>query len=165
VKGLVAEPVNLALGLLAGGSLPAFSPLMLAGIVGFLGYGVSLALFARALRELGTARTGAYFSTAPFLRTIAAILFLREPVTLPLVIASFLMGFGVWRHLTVGHEHEHQHEHELMEHAHSHTHDAHHQHVHGPDDPPGEPHAHSHRHDRMRHKHPHYSDMHLTHRH
>ena len=142
-KGLVAGPVNLALGLLTGGSLPALSPLVLAGIVGFLGYGVSLALFVRALRELGTARTGAYFSTAPFLGTIAAIVFLREPVTMQLVAAGLLMGLGVWLHLTEGHEHAHQHE--PLEHAHSHVHDAHHQHIHGPDDPPGEPHAHSHR--------------------
>ena len=163
LKGLVAGPVNLALGVLAGGGLPAFSPLMLAGIVGFLGYGVSLALFVRALRELGTARTGAYFSTAPFLGTIAAILFLREPVTTQLVAAGLLMGLGVWLHLTEAHEHAHQHE--PMGHAHAHVHDQHHQHIHGPDDPPGEPHAHSHRHDRMRHKHPHFPDMHHTHRH
>ena len=163
LKGLIAGPVNLALGVLAGGSLPALSPLVLAGIVGFLGYGVSLVFFVRALRELGTARTGAYFSTAPFLGTIAAIVFLREPVTFQLVAAGFLMGVGVWLHLTEGHEHEHQHD--PMEHAHSHGHDEHHQHVHASNDPPGEPHAHSHRHERMRHKHPHYPDTHHTHRH
>ncbi len=153
-KGLVAGPINLALGLLAGGKVPTLSPLVLAGIVGFLGYGVSLIFFVRSLRELGTARTGAYFSTAPFLGTIAAILVLREPVTFQLVAAGLLMGLGVWLHLSEGHEH-----------AHSHLHDAHHQHVHRSDDPPGEPHAHSHRHERMRHKHPHYPDTHYTHRH
>jgi drug/metabolite transporter (DMT)-like permease len=163
LKGLVAGPINLALGLLAGGKVPTLSPLVLAGIVGFLGYGVSLIFFVRALRELGTARTGAYFSTAPFLGTIAAILFLREPVTFQLVAAGLLMGVGVWLHLSEGHEHEHQHD--AMEHAHSHLHDAHHQHVHRSNDPPGEPHAHSHRHERMRHKHPHYPDTHHTHRH
>ena len=163
LKGLVAGPVTLILGLLAGGSLPALSPLMLAGVVGFLGYGVSLALFVRALRELGTARTGAYFSTAPFLGTIAAILFLREPVTLQLVAAGLLMGLGIWLHLTEDHMHDHQHD--PLEHAHAHAHDIHHQHVHGPEDPPGEPHAHSHRHVRLRHQHPHFPDMHHTHLH
>ena len=163
LKGLVGGAVNLAIGVLAGGSIPSVSPLVIAGLVGFLGYGVSLALFVRALRELGTARTGAYFSTAPFLGTIAAILFLREPVTVQLVVAGLLMGFGVWLHLTEAHEHTHQHD--ASEHTHSHVHDEHHQHVHGPNDPPGEPHAHSHRHDRLRHKHPHFPDMHHTHRH
>lgn len=163
LKGLIAGPVNLALGLWVGGSLPALSPLFIAGLVGFLGYGVSLALFIRALRDLGTARTGAYFSTAPFIGALAAVLFLREPVSVQLVVGGLLMAFGVWLHLTENHEHEH--EHEAMEHAHLHVHDTHHRHVHGPDDPTGEPHTHRHRHTRLRHKHAHVPDMHHTHRH
>ncbi len=163
LKGLIAGPVNLAIGLASGASLPALPSALAAGSVGFLGYGVSLALFVLALRHLGTARTGAYFSTAPFLGTLAAILFLSEPLTLQLVAAGALMAAGVWLHLTEDHEHEHTHE--AMEHAHAHTHDAHHQHEHGPDDPPGEPHAHWHRHAPMRHRHPHVPDMHHTHRH
>ncbi len=163
LKGLIAGPVNLVLGLWIGGGLPALSPLLIAGVVGFLGYGVSLALFVLALRHLGTARTGAYFSTAPFLGAVAAIFFLQEPITTQLVVAGILMGFGVWLHLTEDHEHDH--EHEPMEHGHLHVHDAHHQHVHGPDDPPGEPHMHVHRHERLKHRHPHVPDMHHTHRH
>ena len=163
VKGLIAGPVNLALGLLVGGTIPSPSALSLAGIVGFLGYGVSLALFVMALRHLGTARTGAYFSTAPFIGAIAAVLLLREPVTLQLVIAGALMATGVWLHLTEQHAHEHVHE--PMEHSHPHVHDAHHQHAHGPNDPPGEPHTHWHRHARLVHTHPHVPDMHHTHGH
>ena len=163
LKGLIAGPVSLAFGYLAGGSLPGLSALTLAGIVGFLGYGVSLALFVIALRHLGTARTGAYFSTAPFIGTVAAVLFLREPVTIQLVIAGLLMSFGVWLHLTEDYDHEHLHA--PVEHSHPHVHDAHHQHAHGPDDPPGEPHTHSHRHERLVHKHPHVPDMHHTHGH
>ena len=163
LKGLIAGPVNLVLGLSAGGALPALSSSAIAGVVGFLGYGVSLALFVLALRHLGTARTGAYFSTAPFLGTLAAVVFLREPVTVQLLAAGLLMGIGVWLHLTEHHEHEHAHE--PMEHAHPHMHDEHHQHEHAPGDPPGEPHTHVHRHERLRHKHAHLPDMHHTHRH
>jgi drug/metabolite transporter (DMT)-like permease len=163
LKGLVAGPVNLLIGLSAGGALPAAPALALAGLVGFIGYGVSLALFVLALRELGTARTGAYYATAPFLGTLAAILFLHDPVTPQLLTAGVLMGAGVWLHLTEDHQHEHQHE--PMEHDHLHTHDAHHQHGHGPNDPSGEPHAHRHHHERLRHTHPHTPDMHHTHDH
>jgi drug/metabolite transporter (DMT)-like permease len=163
LKGLIAGPVSLAIGFSAGGSLPPLSTALLAGLVGFIGYGVSLALFVRALRDLGTARTGAYFSTAPFVGAVAALIVLGEPVTLQLGAAGLLMAIGVWLHLTEVHEHEH--EHEPMEHEHRHVHDAHHQHAHSPDDPPGEPHTHRHRHERMRHKHPHVPDMHHTHRH
>jgi len=163
LKGLIAGPVNLALGLLAGGTLPGLSVVSLAGIVGFLGYGVSLALFVVALRHLGTARTGAYFSTAPFVGTLAAVLFLREPVTLELVIAGLLMGFGVWLHLTEDHAHEHVHE--SLAHTHPHVHDEHHRRDHGPDDPPGEPHTHWHRHEPLVHKHRHVPDTHHRHGH
>jgi ABC-type nickel/cobalt efflux system permease component RcnA len=163
LKGLIAGPVSLGLGFLAGGRLPGFSALSLAGVVGFLGYGVSLALFVAALRHLGTARTGAYFSTAPFIGTIAAVMFLGEPFTLQLAIAGLLMGVGVWLHLTEDHDHEHLHE--PLEHSHPHVHDEHHQHAHGPGDPPGEPHTHQHRHERLAHKHPHVPDMHHTHGH
>ena len=163
LKGLIAGPSTSCSALSAGGALPALSVSAIAGVVGFLGYGVSLTLFILALRHLGTARTGAYFSTAPFLGTLAAVVFLREPVTGQLLAAGLLMGIGVWLHLTEHHEHEHAHE--PMEHAHPHMHDEHHQHEHAPGDPPGEPHTHVHRHERLKHKHPHLPDMHHTHRH
>lgn len=162
LKGLLAGPFLLALGLLAGGRLPNPTMAVVAGTVGFLGYGVSLALFVLALRHLGAARTGAYFSTAPFLGAVVAILFLREPLTFQLIAAGLMMGMGVWLHLTEHHEHEH--EHEPMEHTHAHVHDEHHQHGHLPGDPPGEPHTHPHRHPRMKHRHPHVPDMHHQHR-
>jgi drug/metabolite transporter (DMT)-like permease len=66
IKGLVAGPFNLALGLALGGTLPGIPITIVAGFVGLVGYGISLALFVFALRSLGAARTGAYFSTAPF---------------------------------------------------------------------------------------------------
>lgn len=163
LKGLIAGPVNLAIGLWSGGNLPSLGAASAAGVVGFFGYGVSLVLFVLALRHLGTARTGAYFSTAPFLGMLAAIMILREPLTSQLLIAGALMAAGVWLHLTEDHEHDH--DHEAMAHAHLHTHDAHHQHTHGPADPPGEPHTHWHAHEPMRHRHPHVPDMHHTHRH
>jgi drug/metabolite transporter (DMT)-like permease len=163
LKGMIAGPVNLALGLVAGGQLPDLSVASVAAVVGFVGYGVSLVLFVYALRHLGTARTGAYFSTAPFLGAVAALVLLREPLTVQLVTAGLLMAVGVWLHLTEHHEHEHSHE--PMEHAHPHVHDEHHQHAHAPEDPPGEPHTHPHRHERLRHSHPHVPDMHHQHRH
>jgi len=163
IKGLIAGPVNLALGLIAGGQIPGITASLLAGLVGFLGYGVSLVLFVFALRHLGTARTGAYFSTAPFLGAVVALAFLQEPVTSQLLLAGLLMGIGVWLHLTEHHEHDHLHE--RAEHTHPHVHDEHHQHDHLPGDPLGEPHTHAHRHERLTHKHPHVPDMHHQHKH
>jgi drug/metabolite transporter (DMT)-like permease len=163
IKGVVAGAVNLALAFANGARLPAPASLTAAGVVGFFGYGVSLVLFVLALRHLGTARTGAYFSTAPFLGAALALMLFREPVTLPLVGAALLMGVGVWLHLSERHEHEHAHQ--PMDHEHNHVHDAHHQHAHRNGEPAGEPHTHWHHHAPMRHKHPHYPDLHHRHGH
>jgi drug/metabolite transporter (DMT)-like permease len=163
IKGLAAGFVNLTLALAAGVGLPQIGIIAGAAAVGFLGYGVSLVLFVLALRELGSARTGAYFSTAPFLGAVLALGLFGEPITLPLVGAAALMGFGVYLHLTETHAHEHVHE--PFEHEHRHSHDAHHQHDHAAGDPAGEPHSHRHRHGLLVHKHPHYPDLHHRHEH
>jgi drug/metabolite transporter (DMT)-like permease len=163
VKGLAAGAVNLTLALAAGAHLPAAPFLVGAGVVGFLGYGVSLVLFVLALRFLGTARTGAYFSTAPFIGALLAVLMFGEAVTWRLIAAAVLMTVGLYLHLVERHEHEHVHE--PLEHEHPHLHDAHHQHVHAADDPPGEPHTHRHKHRRMAHSHAHYPDLHHRHDH
>lgn len=163
LKGLVAGPCIVALALATGGALPAPGPAALAGLVGALGYGASLALFVVALRHLGTARTGAYFSTAPFFGAATAVLALGEPLTAQIVVAGALMALGVWLHITE--HHEHLHVHDTLAHVHAHAHDSHHQHEHGPLDPAGEPHSHWHRHQPLRHAHAHMPDEHHWHRH
>jgi drug/metabolite transporter (DMT)-like permease len=163
LKGLFAGPINVALGLWAGASLPGALDALFAGVVGFLGYGVSLALFVIALRHLGAARTGAYFSTAPFLGAVFAVVAIGEPVTVQLLVAGGFMGLGVWLHLTETHEHEHIHQ--PVTHTHSHVHDEHHRHQHGSGDAPGEPHTHPHVHGWLKHTHSHTPDMHHEHQH
>ncbi len=163
LKGLIAGTMNTALALVLGAKLPSAAGLLATGTLGFLGYGVSLTLFVLALRHVGTARTGAYFSVAPFVGAVISILFLGDKLTVGFGVASVLMGLGIWLHLTERHEHEHRHE--PMEHEHLHSHDEHHQHVHGPRDPAGEPHSHPHRHKAMVHSHPHFPDIHHRHGH
>lgn len=143
--------------------IPSISGILLTGVVGFVGYGISVALFVVALRDLGTARTGAHFSTAPFIGSAVAVIVFREPVTAQFIVAGVLMAIGVWLHLTEHHQHEHVHD--ALVHTHSHAHDIHHQHAHKVSDPAGEPHTHSHEHKLTRHSHPHVPDMHHTHGH
>jgi len=163
IKGLAAGAVNLALALAGGAALPSLAILAGAALVGFLGYGVSLVLFILGLRHLGAARTGAYFSTAPFIGAAIAIILFGDEITARLIAAGTLMAVGLYFHLAEAHDHEHAHA--AVEHEHRHVHDAHHRHGHRPTDPPGEPHAHWHRHPPMRHKHPHYPDLHHGHDH
>lgn len=162
VRGLVAGSVNLVLALVAGASVPPLPNLAGALVVGFFAYGVSLALFVVGLRHLGTARTGAYFSVAPFMGALLALA-MGESLTLPLLIAGVLMALGIWLHLTE--RHEHLHKHEILEHDHEHTHDAHHQHEHDVYVAPGTTHRHWHRHTPMTHFHAHFPDAHHQHRH
>jgi drug/metabolite transporter (DMT)-like permease len=163
LKGLAAGSVNTLLFLLFARTAPTWSAAPLAMLVGLLGYGVSLVLFILALRGLGAARTGAYFSTAPFIGAAIAITAFGEPVTPAFVVAAGLMGLGVWLHLTERHDHEHVHE--PVEHTHPHVHDAHHRHPHAFPWNGQEPHTHPHRHEAMTHRHPHYPDIHHTHFH
>jgi drug/metabolite transporter (DMT)-like permease len=162
IKGLAAGSVNCAMAFARGADLPGPPMVAAAATLGFFGVGVSLVLFILALRHLGTARAGAYFSLAPFIGAAAAIVLLRDPATPSLLVAGVLMGLGVWMHLVERHEHEH--EHEPLDHEHSHVHDEHHQHSHNGGDAV-EPHSHRHRHRRLAHSHPHYPDLHHRHDH
>lgn len=166
LKGLAAGSVNTVIALVLGANWPPGPNVIGALFLGFLSYGVSLVLFVLALRNLGTARTGAYFSTAPFVGAVLSLAVFRERPTLLLLFAAGLMAFGVWLHLTERHQHEHQHE--AMEHDHGHVHDEHHQHVHVLSDPPvtdPTPHTHRHWHEPVAHTHPHYPDIHHRHEH
>lgn len=161
-KGLVAGPVNLIIAMLLGAQIPAFVAVGAAMGLGVIAYGLSLVLFIVALRMVGTARAGAYYSVAPFFGAALA-LGLGEAVTVPLVIAGLLMAFGVWLHLTERHEHEH--EHTAITHDHWHVHDDHHQHAHDHPVAAGVRHRHVHTHEAITHRHEHYPDSHHRHDH
>jgi drug/metabolite transporter (DMT)-like permease len=164
-RGLIAGAVNTGLAFALGVALPTWHLIGPAVLIGFLGYGVSLFLFVLALRGLGAARTGAYFSTAPFIGAAIAIAIFQEPTTAMFWIAAALMGIGVWLHLTEHHEHDHTHE--AMFHTHSHAHDEHHQHDHEfpSDGKKPRTHQHPHRHVPLTHSHPHYPDTRHRHLH
>lgn len=164
IKGMVAGLVNVAIALLwLGATLPQPAQIALAGLIGFSGYGLSLVMFVLALRHLGTARTGAYFSAAPFFGVVISLLVLGERPDDMFWLAAMLMGAGIWLHITEKHAHEHVHEH--MVHTHAHVHDAHHQHQHDFPWDGREPHTHMHEHASLIHAHPHYPDIHHRHPH
>ena len=163
IKGVIAGTVNTLLAIAIGVTLPSFAALSSTMCVGLFGYGISLVLFVLALRGLGTARTGAYFSTAPFIGAAIALLVFSETTSMAFWIAASLMGLGVWLHLTEHHVHEHLHE--GLEHEHEHSHDEHHQHPHESEWNGSDRHSHMHVHVTMKHSHPHYPDIHHRHVH
>lgn len=166
IKGLAAGTTNLVLALALGAAWPAWPVVLAASALGFASYGASLVLFVIALRELGTARTGAYFSVAPFFGAVLAVTLLDEAATWPLLAAGALMALGVALHLSE--RHEHRHAHRPMEHTHEHVHgeeDPHHEHEHDAAVAPGTHHSHAHRHQPLVHSHPHFPEAHHRHEH
>jgi drug/metabolite transporter (DMT)-like permease len=162
-KGLAAGTTNLGLALGLGAALPPAVLVLSATSVGFFGYGLSLVLFVLALRGLGSARTAAYFSIAPFLGAAIAVIALHEPTPTAFWLSACLMGVGVALHLSERHVHEHIHD--PVDHGHSHVHDVHHRHAHNFFWDGTEPHVHQHHHEELVHDHPHYPDTHHRHRH
>ena len=162
VKGTTAGMVNLCLASLLGDHFPPLPSLGSALLLGLAAYGISLALFVISLRHLGSARTGAYFSVAPFFGALLALI-LGDPLTWPLIVAAALMAAGVWLHLTEHHVHEHVHE--PLEHTHEHEHDEHHQHEHDEPLNATTSHSHWHRHLAVTHHHVHFPDAHHRHGH
>lgn len=163
LKGLVAGSVNLGIALFMGAHLPGVGKMAAAMLTGFAGYGVSLVLFVVALRNLGTARTGAYFSVAPVFGVALSLILWPELPSLLFWAAAALMALGIWLHIRERHEHPHTHE--VLDHNHRHRHDEHHQHTHDFEWDGDEPHTHTHQHAPITHTHAHFPDIHHRHIH
>jgi drug/metabolite transporter (DMT)-like permease len=165
IKGIVAGTVNLSIGISLGAVFPSVSVSAVSIAVGCVGYGVSLVLFVLSLRHIGTARTGAYFSVAPFVGAVVSIIVLHESLGANLFVVAILMGTGVWLHLTERHLHEHAHG--TITHLHSHSHETHHRHDHDfcVDEGEDSRHTHLHIHEPLSHTHAHYPDIHHRHDH
>ena len=163
LKGLVAGSVNFGIAMLLGARLPHVASMAVAMVTGFAGYGISLVLFVVALRNLGTARTGAYFSVAPLFGVTLSLIFWPELPPLLFWVAAALMALGIWLHIRERHDHPHTHR--TLEHTHRHRHDEHHQHEHDFEWDGQEPHTHPHRHVPITHSHAHFPDIHHLHSH
>ena len=162
VKGLIGAGAS-ALGAVALGQ--AWPPLGRAvGLlaIGAVGYGLSLQLYLRAQRRIGTARTASVFAAAPFLGAGAAFALGDPWPGWPFIVAGALIACGLWLHARERHRHAHVHL--AVSHAHVHRHDdGHHDHVHDP--MPVGPHSHEHSHETVAHEHEHTEDLHHRHEH
>ena len=163
IKGWTAGTVNLAVAWFSSsGTAPAAGAVASALVVGALGYGLSLVLLVRAMRELGASRGVAVFGLYPFFGAALSLLFLKEPWSWNLAFSAVLMASALW--LLLRESHEHGHRHALMTHDHLHVHDEHHAHE-GGEAPAGESHSHPHEHAGLEHSHPHAPDIHHRHGH
>lgn len=162
IKGLCAGIVGLIIATLAGESIPPVTSAAPAMIAGFFGYGLSLVLFIRAIRDLGAVRTGSLFACAPFIGVIGSFLILGEVPALSAWISLPLMAVGAW--LIVSEQHAHPHHHSCVVHDHRHCHDDEH-HTHPHQEQQCVEHAHEHIHAECVHDHDHTPDLHHHHPH
>jgi len=162
IKGLVAGSISLLLALTLGMEISLDFSIAFALLLGALSYGISLVFFIKALEGLGSSRTGAFFSFAPFIGAIASLIILREWIGWVMFPASGFMILGVW--LIISERHSHPHLHKATTHTHSHNHtDMHHLHEHSGTF--SEPHSHEHTHPELSHIHVHWPDTHHRHGH
>lgn len=162
IKGLVAGTVSLGLALALGNQLPKPAIALGAMVLGSLSYGLSIALFIRAMRGLGAARTSALFGTAPLAGVILSLFIFHEMPSLLFVAALPLMMIGMY--VLIREQHAHFHVHEEMTHEHAHVHDdGHHEHEH--QGAISRAHSHPHTHAELNHEHEHTPDLHHRHSH
>jgi len=164
IKGVGAGLFGVAFSLVLGRDLPALPGALAAVSVGFVCYGLSMALYIRALRDIGAARTGALFGAAPFIGVLLGLVIFNDPVTAWFVLSFLLTMAGAILLFWEAHGHRHAHALETHEHRHAHD-DGHHVHEHGGGTVPHGPHSHVHTHEALDHEHRHAPDLHHRHPH
>ncbi len=145
------------------GSLSASLLAILAALaLGFVAYGLSIFFYVMAQRELGAARTSAYYAAAPFIGMTLSWLVLRESLSPAFFAALLVMLVGAWLAVSEDHVHKHVHTHITHEHRHVHV-DGHHNHAH--EEGFSAEHSHVHTHELLEHEHSHLPDTHHRHDH
>ncbi len=91
LKGIGSGTGALLVTLMMNGLSSHVPYILLALLLGFVAYGMSLFFYISAQRHLGATRTSAYYSTAPFVGAVFSFLILGETLTLYFVIAFTVM--------------------------------------------------------------------------
>lgn len=164
IKGLCCGVGSTVLALVTGETFPALPYVLLTLLLGFVAYGLSINFYIQAQKDLGAAKTSAYYSIAPFLGVIFGVVLLGERpapqfyLGLAIMIAATVLMIRDSIALQHTHEHTHTHTHEHrhgdLVHTHEHTHVHSHTHIHGDD---GSTHSHEHHH-LEEHNHSHAQD-------
>lgn len=160
IKGTFSGLGSLIVALAIGESIPSILWMMCVLLLGFVAYGLSIYFYVMAQKDLGAAKTSAYYSIAPFLGVAFGMLILGERPEIQFYVALAVMIISTYFmikdtiELQHTHEHSHTHTHEHSHgdivHSHEHTHTHTHIHVHGADSD-----NHEHNHHTMSHEHSH----------
>lgn len=124
IKGTFSGLGSLIVALLLEESIPAVKWLFCVLILGFVAYGLSINFYIMAQKDLGVAKTSAYYSVAPFLGVAFSMVLLKERPSLQFFVALIIMIFSTVLMVkdTIELQHTHEHRHGDLVHTHLHTH-------------------------------------------
>ena len=160
IKGTFSGLGSLIVALVLGEQIPAIQWIICVFVLGFVAYGLSIHFYIMAQKDLGAAKTSAYYSIAPFLGVAFSMLLLSERPDIRFYVALIIMIISTYFmvkdtiELQHTHEHAHTHTHEHSHgdivHTHEHTHVHTHLHTHA-----GDSENHNHDHELREHQHTH----------
>ena len=144
IKGICSGLGSLVIALIIGEELPHLSWLLAVLALGFVAYGLSINFYIKAQKDLGAAKTSAYYSISPFLGVLFGLLLPGQALGI-----RFFIGLAIMAAATVllakdtislqhthehTHTHTHEHSHNGVTHTHEHSHVHSHTHIHGQDE-------------------------------
>ena len=160
IKGTCSGLGSLIVALMIGEHIPSILWVLCVLLLGFVAYGLSIYFYVMAQKDLGAAKTSAYYAIAPFLGVAFGMLLLGERPAIQFYVAVAVMMISTYFmikdsvELQHTHEHSHIHTHEhrhgTIVHSHEHIHTHTHIHVHS-----GDTENHDHKHQTMSHEHTH----------
>ncbi len=96
IKGFGSGIGSIIIGLIIGESLPLWSDILKILLLGFVAYGLSIYFYVYAQRDLGAAKTSAYYAIAPFIGVLLSFIIFREIPGVLFFIALAIMIAGTW---------------------------------------------------------------------
>ena len=96
VKGLCSGAGSVIIGLVVGETFPVVRDILLILILGFVAYGLSIYFYVYAQRDIGAAKTSAYYAVAPFIGVMLSMIIFREMPGITFFIALGIMILGTW---------------------------------------------------------------------
>lgn len=96
IKGIFSGIGSVIIGLIIGERMTALWSVFAALGLGFVAYGLSIFFYVYAQRELGAARTSAYYAVAPFIGVVLSLIIFKNSINYIFIIASIIMVIGAY---------------------------------------------------------------------
>lgn len=126
IKGIFSGLGSIIVAIAIGESFPKAAYILMAMLLGFVAYGLSINFYILAQKDLGAAKTSAFYSIAPFFGVGFSFIILGERPQIQFYVALVIMIVStvIMAKDTMGngYTHTHQHRHGNIEHTHAHRH-------------------------------------------